>query len=573
MARFSGDGEGRDTTAAYKAAEEFRDRCLLADRSLLFGDAPVWTAANLDRLRQQFVEGMDESKSSFAEKLREQLKDEEQAVKRLAAEVVAVYFLFPSNVTAYRKRQLVGELLGWGGDALPDDHVVSRAFAGGIGSGGQGFNTRRYHELSFLVRFAVAWKELDAAQAGQRLQDPWRFMEFLDDVEDADGRQVRHMLLHLLFPGQFERIASRDHKWRVAQAFSGLLDQPPEGTDRRLFAIRQKLEGLLTGQHLDFYWPPLAEAWYDSAGDIEVIHHKKQVVLYGPPGTSKTHRALRLAERIVRSAALQRWGGARYFQQQAQVAQAVGDNVHVVQLHPAFSYEDFVRGMHLSGGKTEYRPGVLLQVLERMNAEPADERLPHVLILDEMNRTDLSRMLGECFSLLENRDREVRLPGVGGGGRGMTLSLPPDLYVVGTMNLIDQSVEQIDFALRRRFLWIECPFDAEVLLQVVQERWSSDPAPRHGWDRVEGDFRLLASAASALNRAVRESELLGPQYEVGHTYFFDVVRFLRQELEDAQPGPQDLPVAERPAASRRRETLGPVPQAAAGRVPRGPAGT
>lgn len=218
------------------------------------------------------------------------------------------------------------------------------------------------------------------------------------------------------------------------------------------------------------------------------------------------------------------------------MGQAVKDNVHVVQLHPAFSYEDFVRGLHLSGGKTEYRPGVLLQVLDRMKAGPAGDRLPHVLILDEINRTDLSRMLGECFSLLENRDRPVRLPGADSNGQEMTLALPSDLYVVGTMNLIDQSVEQIDFALRRRFLWVECPFDPDVLLEVVQELWAKDPAPRYGWDNVENDFRRLATAASALNRAIRASELLGPQYEVGHTYFFDVVHFLRQELADAGRG-------------------------------------
>ena len=160
-----------------------------------------------------------------------------------------------------------------------------------------------------------------------------------------------------------------------------------------------------------------------------------------------------------------------------------------------------------------------------------EERLPHVLILDEMNRTDLSRMLGECFSLLENRDRPVRIPGKTEEGQEKTLVLPSDLYVIGTMNLIDQSVEQIDFALRRRFLWIECPFEPDVLLDVLQEKWAAHPS-RHGWDRVEDDFRRLVAAATALNQAICESNLLGPQYEVGHTYFFDVVLFLQKELTD-----------------------------------------
>jgi len=314
MARFNHD-DGRDTTATYQAAEIFRDRCLMVDGSLLFDDSPVWTLANLDRLHEKFVDSPDESDRSFEEKFKDQIKDEGPQVIRLAAEVLAIYFLFPSSVSAGRKRELIGEVLGWGGDTLPEGHLVWRAFAGGIGSGGQGFNTRRRYELYFLIRLAIAWKKLGHDQARERLQDPWVFQDFLNGVEDAEGRQLRHMLLHLLFPDHFERIASDGHKRRVSQVFAGLLKEPPEGTDRRLHAIRDELDRLLPSQHLDFYRPPLAEAWYDSAGDIEVIHHKKQVVLYGPPGTSKTHRAINLAERIIRSAALQRLRPARYFQE------------------------------------------------------------------------------------------------------------------------------------------------------------------------------------------------------------------------------------------------------------------
>ena len=94
-----------------------------------------------------------------------------------------------------------------------------------------------------------------------------------------------------------------------------------------------------------------------------------------------------------------------------------------------------------------------------------------VLILDEMNRTDLSRMLGECFSLLEDRNQTIELPARNGDGASMKLRIPDDLYVIGTMNLIDQSIEQIDFALRRRFLWLLCPFDAEALVGAAEFKW------------------------------------------------------------------------------------------------------
>ena len=109
-------------------------------------------------------------------------------------------------------------------------------------------------------------------------------------------------------------------------------------------------------------------------------------------------------------------------------------------------------------------------MIDDIEKTPRSDRLPHVLILDEMNRTDLSRLLGECFSLLEDRNEPVHLPGIGQDGSAMQLRIPDDLFVIGTMNLIDQSIEQIDFALRRRFLWLLCPFDAEALVGAAKAK-------------------------------------------------------------------------------------------------------
>lgn len=535
MARFS----EHDTRAIYEASERFRDECLCSHGSLLFDDESIWTQAHLEHLHSVFVDSPDESDRGFLEKFRDQVQPAGQPVTRLAAEVVAVYFLFPSNVTGYRKRHVVSEILSWSGDSLAADHLVSRAFERGVGSGGQGYNTRRPNELWFLIDFALSWKGLGEETANKLVSDPWAFQEQLDSIDGAENRQIRHMLLHLLFPDHFERMASGNHKWRVDNAFHGLVSETIEDRDRRIYAIRGELEKLLPGQELDFYWPPLDAAWYDTgdAGDglspIDVIQHKKHVVLYGPPGTGKTFRAKRLAAQIIRSAALTQWGAARYFRDQGEVDEAVRENVHRLQLHPAYSYEDFIRGLHITdAGATEYRPGYLPLLAERMRAQ-GEGRLPHVLILDEINRTDLSRMLGECFSLLEDRTEEIELPGIDGP---MRLSIPADLYVVGTMNLIDQSVEQIDFALRRRFLWVPCPFDAEAMIEVVEALWDDDPPRNNDWSRVAGDFERLKHAAIKLNREIRTSPLLGPNYEIGHTYLFDVVPFLRQELSGATRG-------------------------------------
>lgn len=533
MARYS----EHETSRIYEAAKVFRNNCLLRDGSLLFEQARLWRPELLERIHTALVAAPDEGDRSFIDKFRDQIKSAGPEVIQLAAELLAVYFLFPSNVGGFRKRQVVNEVLDWSRNSLPETHLISLAFEHGIGSGGQGYNTRRPLEIAFLIEFAKKWKELPTEQQQTAAKDPWKFQELIDGTEDAESKQLRHMLLHLLFPDFFERIASSNHKRRVITAFAGLTQGEHEDEDRQLLAIRQGLEALMPGKTLDFYWQPLEAAWYDSSegsmadsAPLEIIQHKKQVVLYGPPGTGKTYRAKRLAERIIRSSALASMGPARYFKSQPAIETAIKANIHRLQLHPAYSYEDFIRGLHISAkGATEYRPGYLLRLIDDISQERRDTRLPHILILDEMNRTDLSRMLGECFSLLEDRNQTIELPAHNGEGDTFTLQIPDDLFVIGTMNLIDQSVEQIDFALRRRFLWMLCPFDAEALMGAAESRWNELKSGLD-WSRIEADFRRLAGAATALNREIHDSPLLGAQYEIGHTYLLDVLVFARNFL-------------------------------------------
>lgn len=522
----------------YDAAKLFCERCLLSDGSLL-GEESLWTAENLRRLHDAFVKDPDEGDRSFTDKFRDQIaKAGNGAVARLAAEVVAVHFLFPSNVGGDRKKALVAEVLGWGGGKLPDDSLLAKAFAKGVGSGGQGYNTRRPFEIAFLIEFALKWKELDADSRSALLADPTAFMAFVDSIDGADSRQLRHMLLHLVHPDAFERIASGEHKRRVGAAFASLVgDDGSDDLETRLRKIRASLASMLPGVDLDFYDSPLVEVWNDQGDDpadglsLEALRHKRQIVLYGPPGTGKTHQAKSIAERLIRPALLAAMGPKEYFARQTEVAEAIRRRTHRLQLHPAYGYEDFVRGLHIDGrGGTEYRPGYLPRLVDEMEAD--DPRIPHVLILDEMNRADLSRTLGEAFSLLEDRDQEIELPGADADGRTTRLRIPSNLFVVGTMNLIDQSVEQMDFALRRRFLWVRCPFSRQALISASESRWRKIGG-RIDWSVVASDFEILARAAESLNDRISESSLLGPQYEIGHAYLLDAVSFLMDDL-----GPQ-----------------------------------
>jgi 5-methylcytosine-specific restriction protein B len=524
-----------NATSVYEAANLFCERCLLSDGSLL-GNEPLWTAENLRRLHDAFVRYPERDARSFTETFKDQIAEAgNDAIARLAAEVVAVHFLFPSNVRGNTKRALVTQVLGWGNGALPEDSLLARAFAQGVGSGGLGYNTRRPLEIAFLIEFALEWKGLDAEQRAALLIDHMAFMAFVDQVAGADTRQLRHMLLHLVYPDYFERISSGAQKSLVAKAFSSLVrDDGEADLDTRLWRIRESLKEMLPGVDLDFYDPPLLQFWNDQGEDpvaglsLEALRHKRQIVLYGPPGTGKTHQAKSIAERLIRPALLEVWGPEGYFARQAEVAEQIRCRTHRLQLHPAYGYEDFVRGLHIDGrGGTEYRPGYLPRLVEKMKLD--HPKIPHVLILDEMNRTDLSRTLGEAFSLLEDRDQEIELPGADADGNTTRLRIPSNLFVVGTMNLIDQSVEQMDFALRRRFLWVRCPFSRQALLSASESRWR-EAGGRIEWSVVAPDFEILARAAESLNDRISESSLLGPQYEIGHAYLLDAVTFLMDDL-------------------------------------------
>lgn len=103
--------------------------------------------------------------------------------------------------------------------------------------------------------------------------------------------------------------------------------------------------------------------------------------------------------------------------------------------------------------------GYLLKLLEIVRKD----NYPNVLILDEINRIDLSRLFGEFFSALEKRDTDISTS-VG----GFIINVPKNLYVIGTMNEIDFSLERVDFALRRRFVWLFFGYNQDALKNIIK---------------------------------------------------------------------------------------------------------
>jgi len=216
---------------------------------------------------------------------------------------------------------------------------------------------------------------------------------------------------------------------------------------------------------------------------VRAIRRKRQAVLYGPPGTGKTYVAEHLAKHLI--------GGGDGF-------------MDLVQFHPAYAYEDFIQGIRPQsdedgGLKYPLVPGRFLEFCKR-----ADSRQGTcVLIIDEINRANLSQVFGELMYLLEYREREIPLAG------GGTLRIPGNVLIIGTMNTADRSIALVDHALRRRFAFLRLQPNHDVLRKYHQNRDTGFP--------VEG----LIGVLRRLNNQISD-----PHYEVGISFF------LRENLAD-----------------------------------------
>ncbi len=263
MSRFCGE---HDVGPILDAAARWRDIALL-DEGSVFSNSHLWTVANLTALERHFVQNLDEGDRGFMVKLKEQLAPTPPAAKQLAAEMMWLMYLCPSSITPRHKREVVQTIWSWSGEPFPQNSLlVADSVLGGIGSAGPGFNQNQWRELTFLINLMLAFRRLPHAERTRFISDGWKFAEWLKQVPDSRARQLRHMLLFLLFPDEFERIFGQQDRKRIAQHFSGLEMQAinrldPFELDRSLREIRKKLEEEYAIKDLDYYISPLKERW------------------------------------------------------------------------------------------------------------------------------------------------------------------------------------------------------------------------------------------------------------------------------------------------------------------------
>lgn len=241
----------------------------------------------------------------------------------------------------------------------------------------------------------------------------------------------------------------------------------------------------------------------------QLLESKKQVVFYGPPGTGKTYVAKRLAESLA------------------------GDpsRVRLVQFHPSYAYEDFVEGYRprlVEGQATfELVHGPLRRLAAQAEATPEK---PHFLIIDEMNRGNVAKVLGELYFLLEYRGELIDLQ-----YSADQFAMPKNLRIIGTMNTADRSIALLDAALRRRFAFIPFFPDKPPIAGLLR-RWLQRNRPEMIWvaDVVERANAELADR----NGAIGPSFFLVPDLDesrLGLIWKHEIMPYLEDHFFD-DPG-------------------------------------
>lgn len=256
--------------------------------------------------------------------------------------------------------------------------------------------------------------------------------------------------------------------------------------------------------------------------ELSVLDHEyslkvlesRNVIFRGAPGTGKSYLALEIAANIISDGKVENYKELTDIQRQ---------QVEFVQFHPSYDYTDFVEGIrpisnHNNEIQFRVKNGIFKDFVLKALNEP---KKPYVFIIDEINRGEISKILGELFFSID--------PGYRGKSGSVTTQyanlhetnepkfyIPDNVYIIGTMNDIDRSVDSFDFAMRRRFRFIEVKADSR--LQMLEQ--------------LDDLYLESVRRLKNLNDAISKVDELNDNYHIGPSYFLKLDTLSFDELWD-----------------------------------------
>jgi hypothetical protein len=320
-------------------------------------------------------------------------------------------------------------------------------------------------------------------------------LDLTGQVFSVTKRQVNAYFLNLFGVGRWQQFSVQED---IVSELERLLTDPASTLivipDPTLDMSQQRLEYISRiGEYSSAQRTTGPSAYSGNVDDyVELLLETKQIILSGPPGTGKTRLALEIVSKLNERGVL-------------------GQHEMIV-FHQSYSYEDFIEGI---------RPGVSSSSLTYMckdgvfkllcNKAVHNRDKYYVLIIDEINRGNISNIFGELIFLLEPAYRDpthtVELLYT-----GEPFWVPPNVLIIGTMNSTDKSAVDVDIALRRRFSVIPILPSPDILRNEFTRR---------GIQIVDNDGNPLeiAQALQSLNQLIARDIGLGPDYQIGHAFF------------------------------------------------------
>lgn len=416
--------------------------------------------------------------------------------------------------------------------------------------------------------------------------------------EGLSNNRAKNVLLYLCDPFSFPCIISQRHQDAILKAFgklyeeeastAGKSDAKKQVTDK--FPMEAHVKKIETGVIKDFgctnlYDDKIKSFWDFSTTNLStdksdelpkdtLLKYKKAIVLYGPPGTSKSFEARTMSKNLLRLEFLknlrQEIKNNANADNKSKLEKFIDDfidicdertenanttntyngipHIHRLQLHPGYTYDDFIIGKTIKRQNVQMQKGYLMRLIDKIRCDRSANtqyaNLPHILILDEINRVDISRVFGELFTAMEKDYRKtgVDLPVTEGrNAKSWKLQVPEDLYIIGTMNMIDFSLEQVDFALRRRFAWIESNYEEKRLKAIIEEkRLKAITDGTAASSITDKEIKEFATRCTALNAKISNETSLGPAYQIGHAFFAEIVDIYSQVKSDNKQNPWDV---------------------------------